>query len=243
MADERSTAASAAADPTSPAGGLRVIGAGFGRTGTLSLKRALEQLGFGPCYHMLEVFAHPEHVPTWLAATRGEPVDWHPIFERFQATVDWPACSFYEQLMAAYPQAKVLLSVRDPQRWYDSAYDTIYSISRQGATGLQAVLRGAAFRLLKLVRPNIAAGSEMVNALVWRKTFGGRFGDRDYACSIFEEHIAEVKRRVPADRLLVYEVKQGWEPLCAFLGVPVPDTPFPHLNDRASWGRFGPARH
>src|SRR5690242_7699355 len=105
---------------------LKVIGAGFGRTGTLSLKVALEELGFGPCYHMIEVFQYPEHAKLWEAATQGKPIDWDQIFANYQATVDWPGCTFYADLMARYPDAKVLLSVRDPETWYESVMSTIY---------------------------------------------------------------------------------------------------------------------
>ncbi len=103
---------------------LEIIGAGFGRTGTLSLKHALEQLGFGPYYHMAEVGLHPQHIPLWRAATRGEPVDWESIFGSFRSTVDWPACTFWRELLALNPQAKVLLSVRDAQAWHTSAQTT-----------------------------------------------------------------------------------------------------------------------
>ena len=109
---------------------MKVIGAGFGRTGTMSLKVALEKLGFGPCYHMTEVFAHPEHTHFWLSAWRGEPADWEGVLGDYEATVDWPACTFYEELMERYPGAKVLLSVRDPDRWYESTRSTIYELSK-----------------------------------------------------------------------------------------------------------------
>ena len=105
---------------------LKVIGAGFGRTGTLSLKVALEQLGFTKCYHMTEVFAKPDHVKLWDAAARGEPVDWEALFRGYQATVDWPGCNFYQEYIRLYPEAKVILTLRDPDRWYDSARQTIY---------------------------------------------------------------------------------------------------------------------
>jgi hypothetical protein len=108
---------------------LEVIGAGFGRTGTMSLKVALEELGFGPCYHMREVFEHPEHIELWGAAIQGKPVDWEQIFGNYRATVDWPGCTFYNELLERNPDAKVILTVRDPQRWYESAYNTIYRIS------------------------------------------------------------------------------------------------------------------
>jgi hypothetical protein len=205
---------------------LEVIGASFGRTGTLSMKAALEELGFGPCYHMSEVFRHPEHQGQWRAAMRGEPVDWEQVLGDYRATVDWPGCTFYGELLERNPDAKVILTVRDPQRWYESARDTIYRIS--GAS------YSAAFRLAGLVVPRVRQvnrARQFISELVWEGDFDGRFEDRGHAIETFERHNEEVKRRVPPERLLVYEVKQGWGPLCDFLGVEVPDKPFPHLND------------
>jgi hypothetical protein len=199
---------------------LDVIGAGLGRTGTLSLKAALEELGFGRCYHMMEVIAHPEHVPVWNAAGRGEPVDWEALFRGYRAAVDWPACNFYEELMRVYPAAKVILTVRDPDRWYESARQTIYQVRR--------VFPGWALTLLPRMRRLLG----MIDRLIWDGFFQGRFEDRAHAIAAFNRHNQEVKRAVPEGRLLVFEVKEGWGPLCAFLGVPVPEgKPFPHLND------------
>ena len=199
---------------------LEIIGAGLGRTGTLSLKVALEQLGLGPCYHMTEVFAHPEHVPVWEAAGRGEPVDWDGLFRGYRATVDWPGCNFYRELMGRYPDAKVVLTVRDPVRWYESARRTIYAA------------RGAFPRRLCPFLPRIGRMMGMVDRLVWDGFFLGRFEDEEYALAAFDRHAEEVRRTVPPERLLVYEVREGWGPLCAFLGVPVPvGVPFPHVND------------
>jgi hypothetical protein len=198
---------------------MKVIGAGFGRTGTLSVKAALEELGFGPCYHMVEVFDKPRHVELWQAAAEGKPIDWEELFAGYTAAVDWPACTFYQQLMQAYPEAKVLLTVRDPQSWYESTKNTIYPVSRMSPDS-----------------PSTADQRRMVNTLVWQRTFGGAFEDKQRAISIFERHIQEVKDRVPAERLLVYDVKEGWEPLCRFLHVAVPvDKPFPHLNDTSAF--------
>lgn len=211
--------------------GLKIIGAGFGRTGTRSLKEALEILGFGPCYHMVEAFEHPEHVPAWNAATRGEPVDWKKLFHDYQATVDWPACTFYQQLMDVYPDAKVLLSVRDPEKWYESVSSTIYQASRRSRSPFAPLL----MQVVRLVRPGVAVIIPMINRLIWEGTFQGRFEDKDYALSVFNRHNEEVKNYVPPEKLLVYSVKEGWEPLCAFLDVPVPDVPFPHLNDRENF--------
>jgi hypothetical protein len=218
---------------TNVEGGLRIIGAGFGRTGTLSLKEALNQLGFGPCYHMTEVFSHPEHIALWEAAAKREPIDWSNIFADYRATVDWPACAFYKELMAVYPEAKVLLSVRDPERWYESVQSTIYHSSHKNLRSpLAAVISFAVRKFVPELRRNL----RMQNAVIWNGTFDGKFEDKDYAITIYKQHIEDVKRYVPQEKLLVYNVKEGWEPLCAFLDVAVPqDEPFPHLNDRESF--------
>ena len=204
---------------------VQVIGAGFGRTGTLSLKAALEELGFGPCYHMTELFENPQHAELWERAAHGEPIKWDDLIGDYRATVDWPGCAFYEEMMEAYPDAKVLLSVRDPERWYESTRNTIYRIS-------ELTQRSRFSSLLRIFTPKrVRRTTGMVNELIWENTFADNFEDREYAIEVFERHNESVKKRVPEDKLLVYEVKEGWKPLCEFLGVEVPDTPFPHLND------------
>jgi hypothetical protein len=211
---------------------LTVIGAGFGRTGTLSLKAALEELGLGPCYHMSETFQHPDHVPIWESAARGEHVDWDRLFGGYRSTVDWPGAAFCEQLMQAYPEARVILTVRDPDRWYESARATIYGIGRAAAFPL--------FRLLAPAVPPIRGFLDvqpMIDAVVWQGTFNGRFEDRPYAIRTFLDWNRRVGERVSMDRLLVYEVTDGWGPLCRFLDMPIPDTPFPHLNDAETFRR------
>lgn len=215
---------------------MKVIGAGFGRTGTTSLKAALEKLGFDPCYHMTEVFAHPDHAAFWISAWHGEPVDWEGVIGDYEAAVDWPACTFYEELMRRYPDAKVLLSVRDPERWYESTRTTIYELTKliEGSTISRWI-----FGLLSLLIFGGFTGrrSSLAKDIIWQGTFDGRFEDKDYAIEVFERHNEMVKRRVPPERLLVYEVKEGWGPLCEFLGVPEPDEPFPRLNDTAQMRR------
>jgi len=209
---------------------LKVIGAGFGRTGTKSLQAALETLGFAPCYHMTSLFAAPQESSGWRAAIAGKPVEWQTFLGAYQATVDWPGCTFYQELMAAFPDAKVILTVRDPEKWYDSAAATIY-----GATqGLPSFIH--------LLRPALGKVIDMVNELIWQKTFDNRFADRAHAIAVYNAHNAEVQRVVPPERLLVYTVKEGWEPLCHFLDVPVPDEPFPHLNDSAEFQRMAARR-
>lgn len=222
-------------DTTIPAQGtssLKIIGAGFGRTGTLSLKVALEELGFGPCYHMTELLHRPGDFAFWEAATKGEAVNWHDIFDNYQATTDWPACTFYQDLMKVYPDAKVLLTIRNPESWYESAQSTIYQISRFATI---SPLGRLIFRIMRMFAINGPRIGMLANTLVWKKTFHGRFADKAYALEVFKQHIEDVKSYVPADKLLVFEVKEGWEPLCAFLGVAVPDKPFPRLNERGNF--------
>jgi hypothetical protein len=205
---------------------VNVIGAGFGRTGTTSLKAALEDLGFGPAYHMTEVFTHPAHVRFWEAARRGEPVDWEAFLSGYGVAVDWPACAFYEEPMEAVPGAKVVLTVRDPDRWYESMRSTIYEIRRISSGSAKPVLSFAG-----LFAPGIAGIVRLADDVVWRDTFQNRFDDRRHAIETFRRHNEEVLHRVPPERLLVYDVREGWAPLCAFFGVEIPDKPFPHLND------------
>ena len=209
---------------------LDVIGAGFPRTGTSSLKAALERLGFAPCGHMTTILFDPPRAKPWLDAwqrtKRGEAVDWPSVVQDDRATVDAPAYWFWRDLAAAYPDAKVILSIRDPQRWYDSVKETIYHSSGPGADFSR--LDGAP----PAVRAGVEAIAELGRETFWDGLLGGRFLDRDYAISVFEAHNAAVRAELPPERLLVWEASEGWEPLCAFLGVPVPDEPFPRVNDR-----------
>jgi len=190
---------------------LKLIGAGLGRTGTLSLKFALEQIGFGPCYHMTEAMLNPEAPAQWVRAADGIP-DWETLFKGFVATVDYPGCTFWRQLAAFYPEAKVLLSVRDPQQWFESTQATIFS---EGAVSMISQTP---------MRP-------FLEKTAW-KAFGAKIHDREFMVEEFKRHNAEVQSSIPPDRLLVYEVSQGWTPLCDFLGVPAPDAPFPRVNSR-----------
>jgi hypothetical protein len=144
-------------------------------------------------------------------------VDWTAFFADFQAAVDWPASLFYKQLMALYPDAKVLLNVRDPEAWYESMVKTVYPASRMGLSAPAESI--------------LARMGRMIDTLAWQPLFHGRFEEKPYALSVFERHNQEVQDSVPTDRLLVWDVKEGWEPLCRFLDVPAPDTPFPHLHD------------
>ncbi len=210
--------------------GLRVIGAGWGRTGTESLKAALEMLGFGRCYHAFEMIARARHVRHWKALARGEQPDYDDLFRGFQSAVDFPVARFYRELAARYPDAKIVLSVRDPAEWYGSASKTILR-------GVPGPLR---FALSSVGRfsPNLRHAPELLDFMeetLFRGFFEDRYRDRDYMIARFIAWNEEVQRTIPKERLLVYEVKQGWEPLCTFLGVPVPSRPFPRNNDSAAF--------
>ena len=220
-----------------PSPTLAIIGAGFGRTGTLSLREALVRLGFGPCDHMLENFEHPERFALWKEALRrkriGEPIDWRPLLDGYRAIVDWPGAFFWRELIAAHPDARVILTVRDPSRWYESCLATIFSMRARADESPRA---RAMLRLVGLVIPRMREGFQIVDDVIWSGTFDGRFADREHALRVFAEHSRDVQETVPGERLLVFDVKQGWAPLCAFLGVPIPEgEPFPHVNDAESF--------
>ncbi len=199
---------------------LKVVGAGFGRTGTLSLKKALEMLGFGPCYHMMEVFPRPEHVAMWHKLAFENQIDWDLLFRGFQSTVDWPSARWWREMADHFPDAKVLLSVRDPEAWYKSMTDTIY----------QPMKNPAPDNAPELIRMQ----NQMVRKAILGDTFDNRFEDKAHTLEVFKRHIQEVRDTVPPARLLVFDVREGWEPLCRFLEVPVPSEPFPRLNDTAT---------
>ncbi|CAM3315421.1 sulfotransferase family protein [Kibdelosporangium persicum] len=196
---------------------VEIIGAGFGRTGTASLKRALETLGFEPCHHMSEVLKQPRTTIAWTAALDGDPSVLPDLLSGYRATLDFPGCLLWRELMDLYPSAKVLLSVRDPKQWYDSARATILNPIRN---------ENIDEKLAALLTPF----SEAMARRGFRR-------DLDEAATIaaFTRHNEAVLASVEPSRLLVYEVGQGWEPLCSFLGAGVPDMPFPQSNDSAAF--------
>ncbi|WP_020666489.1 sulfotransferase family protein [Amycolatopsis nigrescens] len=206
---------------------VKIIGAGFGRTGTTSLKVALEQLGFGPCYHMFEVLGDAEHLAHWeRIVLEGQSPDWSRVFDGYQSTVDWPSTAYYKEIARAYPEAKVILTVREAEAWYRSTYNTLYKFAVQGDEEQAAAHPEVAERLDRLHR--------VVSKMIWHRTFADRFEEAEYAIKTFAEHNAEVARVIEPERLLVFEVRQGWAPLCEFLGVDVPDGDFPRVNDADS---------
>ncbi len=188
---------------------LRVIGAGLGRTGTLSLKGALERLLGAPCYHMFEAVQHPEHVARWRAAARGELPDWDRLFDGFAAAVDWPASAFWRELSEAYPDAPIVLSTRSAESWWASASQTIFAVQDRVAD-----------ERADMIRELLAA------------RFTSAISDRAAAIAAFEAHNADVRANAPRHRLIDWTPEDGWAPLCEALGVAVPDEPFPRVNTR-----------
>jgi hypothetical protein len=201
-------------------GTLRIVGAGLGRTGTNSLKLALEGLLRGPCYHMFELAERPGDLAGWHSAVRGEPVDWDELLRGYVAAVDWPAAAFWRELAAANPGALVLLSIRDsPQAWWESMQRTIVpTICGEVPAGDPETARRRAMVL------------EMMGA-----RFTPHWGDPDAAMAAYERHNEEVRSRVPEERLVEWRPSDGWPPICGALGLPVPDEPFPRENTTADF--------
>jgi hypothetical protein len=192
--------------------GLAIIGAGMGRTGTYSLKLALEQIGFGPCHHMTDVNASPEQKALWRAAGEGRAPNWDRAYAGYRSAVDWPTAHFWQELSDHYPDAKVILTVRDAGVWYDSMAQTI-----------------------ELATDPTNDPDSFGVAVIRNRVFGGRLNDRGHAIAIYEAHNAAVKTALPPGRLLTYQVSDGWRPLCDFLGVPAPLSTFPRTNSTAEF--------
>jgi hypothetical protein len=194
---------------------MRVIGAGFGRTGTNSLKLALERLTGAPCYHMFELIARPDDVAVWAAAADGEEVDWRTFFAGWGAAVDWPAVSFHAELAEAFPDAIVVLSTRDPDEWWTSADRTIFPMLRS----------------IPLRTDGPPTVGDVARRVVLRDV--GSVDDPDIARRAFVAHVERVRATVDPARLVEWSTADGWAPLCTALGVAVPDEPFPRTNDRS----------
>ncbi|GIH69957.1 sulfotransferase family protein [Sphaerimonospora thailandensis] len=215
---------------------IKVIGAGLPRTGTTSLKAALERLGFGPCYHMFEIMAHPEYAEHWLPAGSGSPVDWDRTFEGYRSCVDWPASYFWRELAETYPDAKVVLTVRDPAGWYTSLHALMTNGPRQAFEEHAHEAGNTVMAAVESLRPLLQKIGRSVFEEEWR--FGEKAPDEMSAIAAYHRHVAAVRESLPPERLLVFDVRQGWGPLCAFLGVDPPAAePFPHLNDAESLRR------
>jgi hypothetical protein len=205
---------------------LKLINAGLGRTGTTSLQVALDRLGLGPCFHMFDIVGDEERLAQWeRIVCDGERPDWATVFDGYTSAVDGPCAVYYRQISEAFPDAKVILTVREAEGWYRSTYDTLYQFALRSMENPPE----PGSRQARLFR--------VVSTMVWDGLFDGRFSDKDHAIEAYHRHNEEVVRALGADNVLVYDVRQGWEPLCAFLGLEVPQEEFPRANDSASMRR------
>ena len=215
---------------------MKLIGVGFGRTGTMSLKGALEQLGANPCFHMIDLIMgenKERDLVYWKKIADGEPVDWHEVFDGWEATVDWPAAARWREMVDAFPDVPVLLNYRDFDGFYKSCQHTILAVKLAAMAG---ELEQDANR-----EPPSPVLWEVIEKLIWQGDFQGRFEDKEWVREMYYDRIETIKNEIPSDRLIVWELgKDGWGPLADALGVPVPDEPFPHLHDtnefRAEFG-------
>ncbi len=201
---------------------IEIIGPAFGRTGTDSMRAALELIGFGPCHHQREVIRHPETRQLWRDLAAGKvAADWDRLLGGYRSCLDWPSAYYWPQLIEAFPEAKVVLTWRSAESWWQSYEKTILQVIQADTETEES-----------------APGSQLVSLRV----FGGRPADREHCMAVYEANVARVKATVAPERLLVHKIGDGWEPLCAFLGVPVPDVPYPNVNSatdfHSSWEKF-----
>ena len=199
---------------------LEVIGAGFGRTGTHSLGLAFEKLGYGPCYSLPEVAKNPGHTEIWNNAIDGKQVDWVSLFSSYKSAVEWPNVSFIYELVQHFPDAKFVLTLREPEAWYESASKTIFEGLELSAHNPDPIKRES---------------SHWMRRLILEHTFAGRYWDKDHAITVYQRHIQQVVDIVPQKRLLKFNVKDGWQLLCQFLQKPIPQESFPRLNERTEF--------
>ena len=204
---------------------LKVIGSGFGRTGTMSMKQALGVLGFGPCHHMIEVMENPAQPAHWKAIAAREQVDWADVFEGYTSQVDWPGAHVWQETSIAFPDARVIHTERPEVDWWNS-FNGIIGKFFTVAPNMD-------------LPPHIADIFETMIGWFVKETFGD-VTDRDSAIAAYRLNNQKVRETIPADRLLVMNVADGWEPLCRFLEVPIPDTAFPHSHPKDEfWEHFG----
>lgn len=211
---------------------IKVIGAGFPRTGTSTLKKSLEILGFSKCYHMKELLVNPVNYQMWKELHETQSADWDQLYEGYQATVDFPCYPVYQAHMERYPDAKVILTVRPFEAWYESASKTVRRADPETPKEILTML----WKMVRSSRVRQAAKCvALFKQIFWEGQFQGKFADKAFAQQVYEQHIADVTAYVPADRLLIYDVREGWEPLCTFLGVPIPEESLPHLNKKENF--------
>ncbi|CAN5742505.1 sulfotransferase family protein [soil metagenome] len=211
---------------------IKIIGAGLPRTGTNTLKASLEKLGYSKTYHMKELLDHPENLHYWLTLQKTGTTNWDELYDGYQATVDFPAYPWYKEHMQRYPDAKVILTVRPFEKWYTSLHSTIWQAGPQTLGQKLSMISKLMFnsRLRSVINCVKFAQSS-----IFEKHLQGKFADKTFAEDVFNKHVEDVKASVPADKLLVYDVRDGWEPLCSFLNVPQPSEPLPHLNKKENF--------
>ncbi len=216
---------------------VQVIGAGFPRTGTTTLKKSLEILGYSKTYHMKELLVNPWYLKYWTSLRETGSTQWEELYDGYQASVDFPCYPWYKEHLLQYPNAKVILTVRDFESWYESVLKTVYTAGPQSA--------GEKVKMLLKMSVN-ARVRRVVKCIKFFKScffgdqFQDRFSDKEYVRSVWEQHIADVKAHVSEEQLLIYNVRQGWEPLCEFLDLPIPKEDLPHLNKKENFRKMMP---
>jgi len=211
---------------------MKVIGVGFGRSGTMSLKQALGELGAGPCFHMIDLIQDPSKVGPWHAAVFEGEMDWDAMFDGFESTIDWPGCTLWRDLIDAFPEAKVLLNYRDFDAFYRSLETTVYALRKAAKEG---TLEPDASRPQPV--PELW---EIIDELIFARDLQGSIEDRERVREICEQRLEEIQSTVPADRLTVWKLGDGWGPLCEMLDVHEPEHEFPHLHEAAEFrAKFG----
>ena len=211
---------------------IKVIGAGFPRTGTNSLKRSLEMLGFSETYHFKDLVKNPENLHHWTTLRDTKDTNWDEMYKGYQASVDFPCYPWYKEHMKKYPGVKVILTVRSFDDWYESVKSTIWVAGPQ--TPIEKIKMMSKLPFNARLRKKLKC-IKFVKNYLWERQFEGRFLDKDFVQTVWEKHLAEVKAYVPKEQLLVYDVREGWGPLCKFLGVPEPKEPLPHLNKKENF--------
>jgi hypothetical protein len=211
---------------------IKIIGAGMPRTGTNTLKASLEKLGYMKTYHMKELLVHPEELHYWQTLEKTGSTNWDELYDGFQATVDFPCYPWYKQHMLRYPDAKVILTVRPFEKWYSSVQSTVWTAGPQTLPQKLAMMSKLLFnpRLRKVIQC-----VKLAKKMIFKVHLQGKFEDKAFAEKVFNQHIEDVKAHVPADKLLIYDVREGWGPLCKFLNVPEPTEALPHLNKKENF--------
>ena len=216
---------------------IKIIGAGLPRTGTTTLKRCLETLVHDKVYHMKELLVNPERLHLWKTLDKTGDTDWDTLYNGYDATVDFPGYPWYKEHMKRYPDAKVILTVRDFEGWHKSVFNTVWKAGPQ--TPLEKIKMMGKLLASSRAR-NVVKCIKFFKKIFFADELKGKFMDKAFAKKFWEDHIAEVKAYVPQEKLLVYDVRDGWGPICKFLGVEEPADPLPHLNKKENFKEMLP---